>query len=254
MNSLLLGTLGGLISCLSTCTGALPSLFQKQGTKNPWKFVSLDFTLGMMLSASAFSLILPAYTSISWATLSNVVGVSLALVGGVVFIQTLGGRIARMQMSPDASDSQVVVRSWLFVTAMMIHNFPEGLASGASLNVENMAAGMTILGAISLQNIPEGLMTALAFQSLGMNSRKAFFGAVLTGLMEFFGGFVGGLVTSFTMQALPYMLAFAGGAMLYVSTKELWAQTGGHPGRVLLNKSFALGFLLMASMSLVSFR
>jgi ZIP family zinc transporter len=72
--------------------------------------------------------------------------------------------------------------------------------------------------------------------------------------MEFFGGFVGGLVTTFTMQALPYMLAFAGGAMLFVSTKELWAQSGGHPGRVLLNKSFALGFLLMASMSLVSFR
>lgn len=257
MHSLLLGTLGGLISCLSTCTGALPSLFQKQGTKNPWKFVSLDFTLGMMLSASAFSLILPAFKGVSWQTLSSVLGVLLALVGGVIFIQTLGGRIARMQMSPDshasADQAQAAVRSWLFVTAMMIHNFPEGLASGASLNVENLAAGVTILASISLQNIPEGLMTALAFQSLGMSSRKAFFGAVLTGLMEFFGGFVGGLVTTLTMQALPYMLAFAGGAMLFVSAQELWAQTQGHPQKVLSNKSFALGFLLMASMSLVSF-
>lgn len=253
MNSLLLGTLGGLISCLSTCAGALPSLFQKQGTKNPWKFVSLDFTLGMMLSASAFSLILPAYKSVSLETLGSVLAVSLALVSGVLFIQFLGGRIAQMQIGKDSSQSQVVVRSWLFVTAMMIHNFPEGLASGASLNVENLAAGLTILGSISLQNIPEGLMTALAFQSLGMSSRKAFFGAVMTGAMEFFGGFVGGLVTTLTTQALPYMLAFAGGAMLFVSTKELWAQTQGHPEKVLWNKSFALGFLLMASMSLVSF-
>jgi len=257
MNSLLLGTLGGLISCLSTCVGALPSLFQKQGTRNPWKFVSLDFTLGMMLSAAAFSLILPAFKGVSWQAFNSVLGVGLALVAGVVFIQTLGGRIAQMQMRADSQRSQeqtqIAVRSWMFVTAMMIHNFPEGLASGASLNVENLAAGVTILTSISLQNIPEGLMTALAFQSLGMSPRKAFLGGVSTGLMEFFGGFVGGLVTTLTQQALPFMLAFAGGAMLFVSVKELWAQTQGHPQKALMNKSFALGFLLMASMSLISF-
>ncbi|WP_413290825.1 ZIP family metal transporter [Bdellovibrio sp. HCB337] len=252
MSSLLLGTLGGLISCLSTCAGALPSLYQKQGTKNPWKFVSLDFTLGMMLAASAFSLILPAYKSISFEALGGLIGVSAALFAGVFFISHLGGRIAQMQTGKSEDQSQVAVRSWLFVTAMMIHNFPEGLASGASLNVENMKAGITILASICFQNLPEGLMTALAFQSLGMSSKRALLGAFLTGAMEFFGGFVGGLVTTLTMQALPYMLAFAGGAMLFVSSKELWAQTQGHPGKVFTNKSFALGFVLMASMSLLS--
>lgn len=252
MNSLLLGTLGGLISCLSTVAGALPSFYQKQGTKNPWKFITLDFTLGMMLAAAAFSLILPAYQSVSWETFGSMAGVSLALIVGVFFIKIVGGRIARMQ-NPAAENSHLATRAWLFVTAMMIHNFPEGLASGASLNVENLRAGLTILGSISLQNLPEGLMTALAFQSLGMSSRKAFLGAVLTGLMEFFGGFIGGLVTTFTMQALPFMLAFAGGAMLYVSAQELWAQTQGHPEKVFGNRSFALGFLLMASMSLLTF-
>lgn len=253
MNSLLLGALGGLISCLSTAAGALPSLFQRQGTKNPWKFVSLDFTLGMMLAASAFSLILPAYRSVSWQALGGVLGVSLALLAGAVFIELLGSRMARLQRTDHAPISQNMIRSWLFVTAMMIHNFPEGLASGASLNVENLAAGWTLLASISLQNIPEGFMTALAFQTLGMTSRKAFFGALLTGLMELFGGILGGAVTVVTTQALPYMLAFAGGAMVYVSAKELWAQTQGHPEKALANKSFARGFLFMASMSLLSF-
>jgi len=249
MNSLLLGCLGGLISCLSTCTGALPSLYQS-GTKNPWKFVSLDFTLGMMLAASAFTLILPAYKSISFAALGGVLGISLAIAAGGLFIQFLSGPISRLQNLP-AEQMETSTRAWLFVTAMMIHNFPEGLASGASLNVENLRTGITILASISLQNLPEGLMTALAFQSLGMSKQNALFGAFLTGCMEFFGGFVGGLVTTFTMLALPYMLAFAGGAMLYVSVKELWAQTQGHPESVLWNKSFALGFLLMTSMSLL---
>jgi ZIP family zinc transporter len=249
MNSLLLGSLGGLISCLSTCSGALPSLYQGS-TKNPWKFVSLDFTLGMMLAASAFSLILPAYRSISPVALGSVLGVSLALASGALFIKLLSGPIARLQNMP-ADQIETSTRAWLFVTAMMIHNFPEGLASGASLNVENLRTGITILASISLQNLPEGLMTALAFQSLGMNKKKAMFGAALTGCMEFFGGFIGGLVTTFTMLALPYMLAFAGGAMLYVSVKELWAQTQGHPETVLWNRSFALGFLLMTSMSLL---
>lgn len=252
MNTLLLGSLGGLISCLSTCAGALPSLYQKQGTKNPWKFVSLDFTLGMMLAAAAFSLILPAYKRISYEAFGSLLGVSVALAAGVFFISDLGGRIARMQ-SRKSVQSPVAVRAWLFVTAMMIHNFPEGLASGASLNVENINAGVTILASISLQNLPEGLMTALAFQSLGMSSKKALLGAFLTGAMEFFGGFIGGLVTTLTLQALPYMLAFAGGAMLFVSGKELWAQTQGRPEKVFVNRSFALGFILMASMSLLSF-
>lgn len=252
MSMLLLGALGGLISCLSTCGGALPSLYQKQGTKNPWKFVSLDFTLGMMLSASAFSLILPAYKSVSVETLSGLLGVSLALVFGVLFIRFLGQWIAGLQMGPNGDADPSQTRAWLFVTAMMIHNFPEGLAAGASLNVEDMSTGIMILSSISLQNVPEGLMTALAFKSLGMTSQKAFFSAVLTGAMEFFGGVTSGLLSTLTNETLPFMLAFAGGAMLYVSGKELWAQTQGHPERALTNRSFALGFVLMASLSLVS--
>ena len=253
MNSILLGTLGGLISCLSTCAGAVPTLFRKStSSENLWKFVGLDFTLGMMLAASAFSLILPAFRGVAGAAISVAGFVLLALIGGLVFIHFLGKYIYSMQ-SQEVHDSKKQTRAWLFVTAMMIHNFPEGLASGASLNVENLRAGLAILGSISLQNLPEGLMTAIAFQALGMSTRKAFFGAVLTGMMELTGGFVGGALTSFTHQSLPFILAFAGGAMLFVSARELWEQSQGRPEEVVRKPSFAVGFLLMASMSFFSF-
>lgn len=251
MSSFLLGTLGGLISCLSTCIGALPAFFRKPGSTNLWKFVSLDFTLGMMLAASAFSLIFPAYQGVSAANTGPLLAITAALIGGILFIRHLGEVIGKLQ-SPEVKNSQALTRAWLFVTAMMIHNFPEGLASGASLNVENLMAGVTILSSISLQNLPEGLMTALAFQSLGMSPKKAFFGAVLTGVMELSGGMVGGALSGFTTRSLPFMLAFAGGAMLYVSTKELWTQSKGHPEKILWKPSFAVGFLLMTSLSLIS--
>lgn len=252
MNSLALGALGGLISCLSTCSGALPSLYRSRGTSNPWKFVSLDFTLGMMLAASAFSLIMPAYRSTSLETAGRLAGISLALFGGAFFIHFLGNWIQHFQ-SESSKETKVSARAWLFIVAMMIHNFPEGLASGASLNVENIRAGLAILASISIQNLPEGLMTALAFQSLGMSPRKAFFGAVLSGVMELTGGTIGGWLTTLTAEALPFMLAFAGGAMLFVSCRELWAESKGHPLRILISRRFALGFGLMASMSFLSF-
>jgi ZIP family zinc transporter len=252
MNSLALGALGGLISCLSTCSGALPSLYQKNGTSNPWRFVSLDFTLGMMLAASAFSLIIPAYRSTSLETLGRIVAISAALIVGALFIEILGKWIQTFQ-SKASQQTTVSARAWLFIVAMMIHNFPEGLASGASLNVENIRAGLAILASISIQNLPEGLMTALAFQSLGMSPRKALVGAILSGVMELSGGIIGGWLTTLTAETLPFMLAFAGGAMLYVSCRELWAESKGHPIRILFKKSFVLGFGLMASMSLISF-
>lgn len=238
MNSLVLGTLGGLISCLSTCLGALPSLYKKDSPSNPWKFVSLDFTLGMMLSASAFSLIMPAYKGVA---LQNVLLVSLTIIGGGVFLQIFEKILQKEEKSS---------RAWLFVTAMMIHNFPEGLASGASLNVDNIKAGILILGSISLQNLPEGLMTALAFQSLGMGPKKALLGAFVTGFMELSGGFVGGALTSFTAASLPYMLAFAGGAMLWVSTKEIIAHSKEQHKLLVFNKAFVVGFALMFTLSL----
>lgn len=253
MSTLLFGALGGLISCLSTCAGALPSLYHKQGAHNLWRFISLDFTLGMMLSASAFSLILPAYKNISFEALSVVLGVSLALVLGVLFIRYLGERLARLQERFGQQNEAPESRAWLFVIAMMIHNFPEGLAAGASLNVDNLSTGVMILASISLQNIPEGLMTALAFRSLGMSSQKAFLGAAFTGGMEFFGGVTSGLLSTLTTTALPFMLAFAGGAMLFVSAKEAWEQTQGHLSRMLMKPSFALGFMLMTAFCLISF-
>jgi len=187
MGSALMGLIAGLVTGLSTMLGALPIL--KDSTKgwNPWRSLNLDFAIGMMLAAAAFNLIGPAYSNSHTGTF----GVSLALALGVVSIYGL----SHMIHSISPAQWSLHRRAWLFVTAMMLHNLPEGLASGAALSADSLshANGWTVVGAIVFQNFPEGLATAAAFLSIGLSRKAAFFGACLTGVMEIFGGALGGI-------------------------------------------------------------
>ncbi|WII73643.1 ZIP family metal transporter [Bdellovibrio sp. 22V] len=242
MMSAWMGLLAGGITGLSTMLGALPVLKQETKTWNPWRSLNLDFAIGMMLAAAAFNLIGPAYSSAHGAT-----GVSLALVLGVVSIYGLSHLIHKV--SP--SDWSLHRRAWLFVTAMMLHNLPEGLASGAALSADSIsqANGWTVVGAIVFQNFPEGLATAAAFLSIGLSRKTAFFGACLTGVMEILGGAAGGLFATVTSASLPYILAFAGGAMISVTLEEVFAKLKETQMRYLLQKEFVMGALSVVVMN-----
>ncbi|MEN0059696.1 MAG: ZIP family metal transporter, partial [Bdellovibrio sp.] len=142
-------------------------------------------------------------------------------------------------------------RALLFVTAMMLHNLPEGLASGAALSADSLsqANGWTVVGAIVFQNFPEGLATAAAFLSIGLSRRAAFAGAVLTGVMEILGGALGGLFASWTSASLPYILAFAGGAMISVTLEEIFVKIRETQMRYLWQKEFLMGALCVVLMN-----
>ncbi len=240
MGSALWGLIAGLITGASTIVGALPILAKQRKTWNPWKSLNLDFAIGMMLAAAAFNLIGPAYTTNPHGTL----GISVALIFGIVSIYSLS-HLIHLFSPTEWSQHR---RAWLFVTAMMLHNFPEGLASGAALSTHT-SGGWAVLGAIVFQNFPEGLATAAAFLSIGLSKKTAFMGAVLTGVMEIIGGGIGGLFSTYTTNSLPYILAFAGGAMISVTLEEVFAKLKETRMRYLIQREFIAGILSVILMN-----
>jgi ZIP family zinc transporter len=134
---------------------------------------------------------------------------------------------------------------WLFILAMTIHNFPEGLAVGVGFGEGNIKAGTALAIGIGLQNIPEGLAVALPLLREGNTKRKAFLVALLTGLVEPIGGLVGISVVSFGKSVLPYALAFAAGAMLFVISEEIILETHSRGNDREATFGLILGFIVM---------
>lgn len=134
---------------------------------------------------------------------------------------------------------------WLFVIAIAIHNFPEGLATGVSFGGENVANGLSVALGISLQNMPEGLAVALALVREGYTRKKAFAIATLTGLVEPIGAFLGvGLVSIFS-ATLSFILALAAGAMLFVISDEIIPETHNNGFEREATYGVIFGFILM---------
>ncbi len=121
--------------------------------------------------------------------------------------------------------SSKLPRVWLFVLAITIHNFPEGLAVGVSFGSGDVTAGLVIALAIGLQNMPEGLAVALPLLREGYSRRKSLAYGTLTGLVEPVGGLLGAALVSVFMPILPWGLVFAAGAMLFVVSDEMISES-----------------------------
>lgn len=245
MSGWLLGFIGGGISGLSTTLGSVPVLFKNPRIANILKKINMDFVTGIMLSAAAFALIYPAYTSVATNSkqITDFIWVTLALFGGVLFITTCGKALERLMKN--SKNLEQNKKAMLFVIAMMVHNFPEGLASGASMTIPDKSQSVSLLTAIAVQNVPEGLTTALSFAALGLNPMWAFFGSMLTGVVELVGGIIGGHLSSQIDGILPLLMAFAGGAMMSVTIVEIIARLKAESFRFLIGPSFLSGIVLM---------
>lgn len=227
-----LGLIAGLWVGGSTILGALLTLLRARvpGTNS---LPNMDFALGMMLAASAFSLLLPAAQG-SWAQGMEAftLTVLMALLGATIMYAI--GRL--LHTSSPAK---------LFVVAMMLHNLPEGLAGGAAfVGLSKLGSG-GLISAIMIQNIPEGFATVLAFRALGLSGPQAIIGGVASGLVELIGGGLGGMFVTTTQAALPSLLALAGGAMLQVTLRELTERFHAHPPRLYSRLMGGAGFVLV---------
>jgi len=210
-----LGFVASLAAGLATGFGALPVLFTKR-ISDKLLDVVLGFAAGVMLAATSFSLLVPSIDlGGPWVAV-------LGLLLGAIVLHLIDWVIPHFSPAFGAEGPPSrLSRIWLFVLAITIHNFPEGLAVGVSFGSGDVAAGLVIATAIGLQNMPEGLAVALPLLREGYSRRKALGYATLTGLVEPLGGLLGAAIVVISKPLLPWGLAFAAGAMLFVIADEM---------------------------------
>jgi ZIP family zinc transporter len=216
---------GSFAAGAMTAVGAVPVLFNWSMSMRAHD-IFLGFAAGVMLAASFFSLIIPGLevaedltASVSLSALVMVAG----LVIGVGAIAALNERVphAHFIQGRQGPTSPRLQKVWLFVFAIAIHNFPEGLAVGVSFGGGDVGNGTSIAIGIGLQNAPEGLAVAVALLGEGYSRKLSFLIAALSGMIEPVGGLLGVLAVTVSQQLLPWGLAFAAGAMIYVIVHEI---------------------------------
>ena len=133
----------------------------------------------------------------------------------------------------------------LFVTAIAIHNLPEGIAAGVSFGSENTSEALLIAGGIALQNIPEGMVIIGPMLASGVSPKRTFLCAMATGFIEVIGTFLGYFAVTIAAAILPFALAFAGGTMLYVISDEMIPETHAHGSESGATYALLAGFCIM---------
>ena len=255
MSPILMGTLGGLVAAVATTAGALPAMVGKSMSQR-WADTLLGFAAGVMLSASYFSLILPGIDVASemfgsTVTAAFVAGVGIAL--GATFVWSLDKILPHEHFftGKEGTDPGHLARIWLFVIAITIHNFPEGLSIGVAFG-NNTANGFSVMTGISLQDIPEGLAVAVAVIGVGYSKWQGFLVAAISGVVEILGGFLGAAAVSISGQLLPWGLTFAAGAMLYIISHEIIPEThrNGHQNRATVGLIFGLILMMILDVTL----
>ncbi|MDP2620012.1 MAG: ZIP family metal transporter [Hyphomicrobiales bacterium] len=220
-----LGLAGSFAAGAMTALGAVPVLFNRVMSLRAYD-AFLGFAAGVMLAASFFSLIIPGLEeaealsgSVSLSALIIVAG----LVLGVGTVAALNEWIphAHFVQGRQGPMSPRLQKIWLFVLAITIHNFPEGLAVGVSFGGGDIGNGTSIAVGIGLQNAPEGLAVGVALLSEGYSRKVSFLIAALSGMIEPVGGLLGVAAVTGSHQLLPWGLAFAAGAMIYVIVHEI---------------------------------
>lgn len=220
-----LGAAASLVAGAATGLGALPVLFTRN-ISGKAQDVMLGFGAGVMLAATSFSLIVPgietAIEDTGSAPLSALIVTFGILLGGVfLWASDKYSPHEHFITGPEGSDPRNIKRLWLFIIAITLHNFPEGLAVGVGFGGGDIPGGVALATGIGLQNIPEGLVVALALLREKYPLRDALVIPLLTGLVEPVGGVMGAGVVTVARPLLPLGLAFAAGAMLFVISDEI---------------------------------
>ncbi|MBR3340742.1 MAG: ZIP family metal transporter [Clostridiales bacterium] len=249
--------LGLMIPFIGTAAGSACVFFLKNDLKDGIKRALTGFAAGVMVAASIWSLIVPAIEQSSdkgrFAFLPAFAGFWF----GILFLLLLDHIIPHLHVSIDQVEGpkSKLTRTAMLVLAVTLHNIPEGMAVGVvyaglmngSGNITAGAAMALALG-IAIQNFPEGAIISMPLFSEGKNKPKSFVLGVLSGAVEpVFGGLTV-LIAGLVVPAMPYLLSFAAGAMLYVVVEELIPEMsqGKHSNIGVI--SFAIGFSLMMAL------
>jgi ZIP family zinc transporter len=220
---------GSAVAALATALGALPALFIREITPR-WEDVMLGFGAGVMAAAACFSLILPGVAAGADIFASRPAGAGLVSAGLVLGALTLlladkAVPHEHVQAGHHGPEWLHVRRVWLMVFAIALHNFPEGMAIGVGFAGSDLSVGVPLAAAIAIQDIPEGLVVAVALRTVAYAPWQAALAGALTGLAEPIGAIVGVALTSGFAPLYPAGLGFAAGAMIWVVSHEIIPET-----------------------------
>ena len=247
-------TIGLLIPFLGTTLGSAMVFFMKNKINVKIEKLLLGFAAGVMVAASVWSLLIPSIDMAKDQEIIEWIPATIGFILGILFLLILDSLIPHLHLKSEKPEGikTKLQKTTMMVLAVTLHNIPEGMAVGVAFaGAISKNSGITIAAAIALaigiaiQNFPEGAIISMPLKSEGISKPKAFLYGTLSGIVEPIGAIITILLTSLVVPALPYLLAFAAGAMIYVVVEELVpdAQEGEHSN--LGTIGFAIGFIIM---------
>lgn len=208
--------------------------------------IVLSFAAGVMLAAAVLGLILP---SLEYGGKFNILITVAGIFAGALclnLIDKLVPHLHRLAGNDNESHNNANLNKvLLFVTAIAIHNLPEGIAAGVGFGSDDTSQALIIAGGIALQNIPEGMVIIGPMLAAGVSPKRTFLCAMITGIVEVIGTLIGYFAVNIASAILPFALAFAGGTMLYVISDEMIPETHAHGSERGATYALLVGFCVM---------
>ena len=249
--------LGVIIPFIGTSLGAACVFFMKNKLNDTVQKMLMGFAAGVMVAASIWSLIIPATEQCEGLGRLAFLPAAAGFWIGILFLLALDNIIPHLHINSSEAEGikSKLKKTTMLVLAVTLHNIPEGMAVGVVYaGFLSKTSGMTELGAlvlaigIAIQNFPEGAIISMPLRAEGESRGKAFMGGVLSGIVEPVGAALTILAASLVVPAMPYLLSFAAGAMLYVVVEELIPEMsqGTHTNWGTI--AFAAGFSLMMAL------
>lgn len=257
MNGIILGL---ILPFLGTTLGAACVFLMKDGIAPRLQKTLTGFAAGVMVAASVWSLLIPSIEMTGKEGFASIVPAMVGFSVGILFLLLLDNIIPHQHIDSNQSEGPKsrISKTAKLVFAITLHNLPEGMAVGVALAgvMENnsymsMAGAVALSIGIAIQNFPEGAIVSMPLRSAGNSRRKSFLMGTLSGVVEPIGAVLTILLASVVMPLLPYLLAFAAGAMMYVVVEELIPETQEGVHSNLGTIGFALGFMLMMVLDVV---
>lgn len=246
MNDIIYSILGIIIPFIGTSLGSSLVFFLKKNMNAKIQKIIVGFAAGVMIAASIWSLIIPAVEMAEEQNTISWIPATVGLILGVIFLILVNKIAERIEASENGKKLNMLTFS------VVLHNIPEGMAVGVCFaGFLSGSSGITLLETmvlaigIAIQNIPEGAIISMPLTMEGSSKKKAFLIGVLSGIVEPIGAIITILLINIVVPLLPYLLAFAAGAMLFVVVEELVPEMHSGEKSILGILGFTIGFVLM---------
>lgn len=239
--------LGTGFTFLMTTLGAAVVFFFVEEPRPQFQRTMLGFAAGVMTAASVWSLLLPAIEQSADFGVPGWLPAAAGLLSGVGFLSALDAVLPHLRRAKDMDLTRR--QSTLLMAAITLHNVPEGMAVGLAFALaaegEGMAGAAALALGIGIQNLPEGMAVSVPLRREGLSRGKAFFLGQLSGIVEPISGVLGALLVLKVRMALPFLLAFAAGAMIYVVVEELIPESQTNENKNYMALATMVGFSCM---------